>query len=118
MSAIEEFDQSTATMRLLITLWNEKYPMTRLTLFTKLREMNVGRTAAYKALKVCADSGLVVETAQKDRGKRVLLTELSHKGNATAFYLVQIQVVLSRWGTTEYGPARDRVSERGIMGDR
>jgi Fe2+ or Zn2+ uptake regulation protein len=104
MSALEVFDQSTATMRLLLALRNQAYPMTRLTLLRKLREENVGRTAAYKALEVCENLGLVVETAYKVGGARVLSTDLSEKGKSAAFYVAQIQLTLSRWGTSEYKP--------------
>ncbi len=105
MSALEKFDQSTSTLRLLQTLRNQDYPMVRVTLLRKLREINVGRTAAYRALEVCEELGLIVVTSHNVRGRRVLATKLSQKGRATAYYVEQIQLILSRWNTPEYKPA-------------
>lgn len=108
MSALEIFDQSTATLRLLLTLRKQEYPMTRLTLLRKLKEENVGRTAAYKALEVCENLGLIVMTTHNVMGKRVLKTELSQKGESMAFYAAQIQLILCQWGTSEYKPGSVR----------
>jgi len=94
MSNIYRLDEGKGTIRLLLTLYNEYRPISRLELLDELRKVNLGRTAAYKAIETLKALNLIEEGKSVHEGKRVITTSISEKGIEVAEKLDEIITML------------------------
>jgi DNA-binding MarR family transcriptional regulator len=94
MSNLYRLDEVKGTIRLLHTLYDIYRPMTRLELLDELRKVNIGRTAAYRAIETLKDLGLIESDQKNYEGKRVIVTSITMKGIEIAVKLDEIKNML------------------------
>jgi DNA-binding MarR family transcriptional regulator len=94
MSNIYKLDEVKGTIRLLLTLYNVYRPMTRLELLDELRKVNIGRTAAYRAIETLKAQGLIDVAQRVYEGKRVIVTSITKKGIEIAEKLDEVKTML------------------------
>ena len=91
-------DEVKGTLRLLYVLYYDPRPITRLELLEEMKKINVGRTAAYKAIETLRSLGLITENQEVYSGKRVIVTYISEKGIAVGEKLDEIKRMLESEG--------------------
>jgi DNA-binding MarR family transcriptional regulator len=57
--------------------------------------MGVGRTAAYRAIDICKELGLIEERTFKVKGKRIVSLNLTEKGKAIFCHIREIDNILN-----------------------
>ncbi len=79
--AFNRLDDGKASLRILIELYNGAGKASRGQLEAALAKSGVGRSAFYSSLGVLSELGLIYEVRKRARGKNLLFTELTEKGD-------------------------------------
>jgi len=87
-------DDVRGTMKMLHLLHWDQRPFTRVELLNEMNKREIGRTAAYKAIKALVDIGLLKETRGIDGGKRILNTYPTQKGFLIAEKIAEMEELL------------------------
>jgi hypothetical protein len=91
---IGRLDEVKGTLRLILILAYDQVPLTRLEYMAEADKAGVGRTAFYSGTKTLRELGLIEETSETRKGKRVILNGLTKDGRAVARPLVEIDEML------------------------
>ena len=78
--AFNRLDDCKASLRILIELYNGAGLASRGQLEAALGRSGVGRSAFYSSLKVLSELELIVDVRRRIKGKNLLFTELTEKG--------------------------------------
>jgi hypothetical protein len=98
MSTIGKLEESQASLRLLITLYQTKHPLIHAELTQQMKEhYNLGRRTVETAVEVCITLGLVSREKKRVGNNPMpsLFHALTDKGRRVAELALQIDAILS-----------------------
>ena len=96
-SKFTQLDEEKGTLRILLTLQENRPQITKTQLIESLHKAGLGRSGFYSSYNTLKDIGLIIEeTGKNQEGRRIFLTSLTGMGNVIAQDLRKIQLILDR----------------------